>query len=196
LTAPRWLAIAALNESGQTMPRQTYIAKPGEIKTVWRHVDAEGKTLGRLATEVATVLMGKHRPEFTPGVLSGDAVIVTNASKVVLTGRKLDQKTRRRWSGYPGGLKIRSYRSEMDSNPARLVSEAILRMVPKGRYGRSLAARLRVFAGATHTHSSQNPIEFATPAARHEMPAEKAPSTQKAARTKSAPRRANSRAAS
>ena len=115
------------------MPRQTYIAKSGEIKTVWRHVDAEGKTLGRLATEVATVLMGKHRPEFTPGVISGDAVIITNASKIVLSGRKLDHKTRRRWSGYPGGLKIRSYRQELDSNPARLVSEAILRMVPTRR---------------------------------------------------------------
>ena len=148
------------------MPRQTYIAKPGEIKTVWRHVDAEGKTLGRLATEVATVLMGKHRPEYTPGVLSGDAVIITNASKVVLSGRKLDQKTRRRWSGYPGGLKIRSYRSEMESNQTRLVSEAILRMIPKGRYGRSLHARLRVFAGATHTHSSQEPVAFDSPIAR------------------------------
>jgi large subunit ribosomal protein L13 len=181
---------------GQTMPRQTYIAKPGEIKTVWRHVDAEGKTLGRLATEVATVLMGKHRPEYTPGVLSGDAVIVTNASKVVLSGRKLDQKTRRRWSGYPGGLKIRSYRQEIDSNPARLVSEAILRMVPKGRYGRSLHARLRVFAGATHTHASQEPIAFDSASARHEMPAQKPAATQKAARPRSAPRRANTRAAS
>ena len=177
------------------MPRQTYIAKPGEIKTVWRHVDAEGKTLGRLATEVATVLMGKHRPEYTPGVLSGDAVIVTNASKVVLSGRKLDQKTRRRWSGYPGGLKIRSYRQEIESNPARLVSEAILRMIPKGRYGRSLHARLRVFAGATHTHSSQEPVAFDTPAPRHEMPAEKPVATIKAARAKSAPRRASTRAA-
>ena len=156
------------------MRRQTYIAKPGEVKTVWRHVDAEGKTLGHLATEVATVLMGKHRPEFTPGVVTGDAVIITNAAKVVLTGRKLDQKTRRRWSGYPGGLKIRSYRQEMGSNPTRLVSEAIVRMIPKGRFGRSLHSRLRVFAGATHDHSSQSPIEFATPAAAHEMPAPKA----------------------
>ncbi|MBI1304733.1 MAG: 50S ribosomal protein L13 [Phycisphaera sp.] len=177
------------------MPRQTYIAKRGEIKTVWRHVDAEGKTLGRLATEVATVLMGKHRPEYTPGVLSGDAVIVTNAAKVVLTGRKLDQKTRRRWSGYPGGLKVRSYRQEIESNPARLVSEAILRMVPKGRFGRSLHSRLRVFAGATHTHSSQEPIAIETPSAAHELPAERPVATEKAARTKSAPRRASTRTA-
>jgi large subunit ribosomal protein L13 len=177
------------------MPRQTYIAKSGEIKTVWRHVDAEGKTLGRLATEVATVLMGKHRPEYTPGVLSGDAVIVTNASKVVLSGRKLDQKTRRRWSGYPGGLKIRSYRSEMESNPARLVSEAILRMIPKGRFGRSLHSRLRVFAGATHSHSSQEPIAIDAPIAQHEMPPAKTSVTVKAARPKSAARRASTRVA-
>ena len=174
------------------MPRQTYIAKSGEIKTVWRHVDAEGKTLGRLATEVATVLMGKHRPEFTPGVISGDAVIITNASKIVLSGRKLDHKTRRRWSGYPGGLKIRSYRQELDSNPARLVSEAILRTVPKGRYGRSLSTRLRVFAGASHTHASQTPIEFATTAERHEMPeAKPGANLAKKAKAKSAPRRGN-----
>ena len=172
------------------MPRQTYIAKPGEIKTVWRHVNAEGKTLGRLATEVATVLMGKHRPEFTPGVLSGDAVIVTNASKVVLSGRKLDQKTRRRWSGYPGGLKIRSYRQEMDSNPARLVSEAILRMVPKGRFGRSLSSRLRVFAGATHTHSSQEPVGFDAKSDAGGVPVTKA-TVQKGARLRGAPRRSN-----
>ncbi len=174
------------------MPRQTYIAKAGEIKTVWRHVDAEGKTLGRLATEVATVLMGKHRPEFTPGVLSGDAVIITNASKIVLSGRKLDHKTRRRWSGYPGGLKIRSYRQELDSNPSRLVSEAILRMVPKGRFGRSLSTRLRVFAGASHTHASQSPVAFDTSTERHEMPAIKNDAgLAKAAKAKSAPRRSN-----
>ena len=176
------------------MPRQTYIAKAGEIKTVWRHVDAEGKTLGRLATEVATVLMGKHRPEFTPGVLCGDAVIVTNASKVVLTGRKLDQKTRRRWSGYPGGLKIRSYRQEMGSNPTRLVSEAIVRMIPKGRFGRSLHARLRVFAGAAHTHESQSPVGFESRPDAHAMPERKIQATQKGARLKGSARRPHSRA--
>jgi len=177
------------------MPRQTYIAKAGEIKTVWRHVDAEGKTLGRLATEVATVLMGKHRPEFTPGVVSGDAVIITNASKIVLTGRKADQKTRRRWSGYPGGLKIRSYRQEMESNPTRLVSEAIFRMIPKGRYGRSLHARLRVFAGAAHTHESQSPVAFENRPEAHAMPERKMSGTIKGARLKSAPRRPHSRTA-
>ena len=142
------------------MPRQTFLAKPGEVKTVWRHVDAEGKTLGRLATEVATVLMGKHRPEYTSHVVTGDSVIVTNASKVVMTGRKLDQKTRRRWSGYPGGLKVRTYREVMETKPERLVYEAIVRMLPRGRFGRHIATRLRVFPGATHTHQAQNPVAF------------------------------------
>jgi large subunit ribosomal protein L13 len=134
--------------------------------------------------------MGKHRPDYTPGVLSGDAVIVTNASKVVLSGRKLDQKTRRRWSGYPGGLKIRSYRQEMDSNPARLVSEAILRMVPKGRFGRSLSTRLRVFAGASHTHASQEPVAFDAKVDTGAPVITKA-ALQKGSRMKSAPRRSN-----
>lgn len=142
------------------MPRQTYLAKPGEVNTVWRHIDAEGKTLGRLATEVATVLMGKHRPEYTPHVITGDAVIVTNASKIVLTGSKLDQKTRRRWSGYPGGLKVRTYRQELAKRPERLVFEAITRMIPRGRLGRQVMTRLRVFPGPTHTHQAQNPIPF------------------------------------
>ena len=174
---------------------RTFVAKEGRIERKWLLVDAEGKVLGRLAAAIATVLMGKHRPEFTPGVLSGDAVIVTNASKVVLTGRKADQKTRRRWSGYPGGLKIRSYRQEMESNPTRLVSEAILRMVPKGRYGRSLHARLRVFAGAAHTHESQSPIDFSSKPEAHAMPERKPTATIKGARLKSAPRRPHSRAA-
>ncbi|MBL9121103.1 MAG: 50S ribosomal protein L13 [Phycisphaerae bacterium] len=149
------------------MPRQTFLAKPGEVKTVWRHIDANGKTLGRLATEVATALMGKHRPEYTPHVITGDAVIITNAAKVVLTGRKLDQKTLRRWSGYPGGLKVKSYRELMDTNPERVVFQAVIRMLPRGRLGREMTTRLRVFAGTEHTHTAQSPIAFDTPSAPH-----------------------------
>jgi large subunit ribosomal protein L13 len=140
------------------MPRQTTLAKPGEIKTVWRHIDAEGKTLGRLATEVATVLMGKHRPDYTPHVQTGDSVIVTNAAKVVMTGNKLDAKTRRRWSGYPGGLRVQTYREVLSTNPERLVTEAIVRMLPSGRLGRKMATQLRVFKGTEHTHAAQNPV--------------------------------------
>lgn len=149
------------------MPRQTFIAKQNEVNTVWRHVDADGLVLGRLATEVATALMGKHRPEYTPGVTTGDSVIITNASKIVLTGRKADQKTRRRWSGHPGGLKVRTYREVLATKPERLVTEAIVRMLPKGQFGRSLASRLRVFPGAEHTHASQSPIPLSEPSARH-----------------------------
>ena len=146
------------------MPRQTYFAKTGEIEREWHHVDAEGKILGRLATEVATILMGKHRPEYTPHVDCGDAVIITNAAKVVMTGRKLEQKTMRRWSGYPGGLKVETYGSAMDRHPDRVVFEAVRRMLPKGRLGRSMTSKLRVFAGPEHTHQAQQPKPLETTA--------------------------------
>ena len=143
------------------MPRQTYIAKPGEIKTVWRHVDAEGKTLGRLATEVATVLMGKHRPEFTPGVLSGDAVIVTNASKVVLTGRKLEQKTYYRHSGWMGSLKsITAGKVLASAHPERVIEHAVRGMLPKNTLGRKMLSKLKVYAGPSHPHAAQKPEEL------------------------------------
>lgn len=109
------------------MPRQTYHAKPGQVPATWRHIDADGKVLGRLATEVATMLMGKHKPEYTPNVLCGDCVIITNASKVVLTGKKADQKTLRKWSGYPGGLKVRTYADLQENDPSRMVTEAVIR---------------------------------------------------------------------
>ncbi len=147
------------------MPRQTFHAVTGQVPTVWRHIDANGKVLGRLATEVATVLMGKHRPEYTPNVLCGDAVIITNASKVVLTGRKSTQKTLRRWSGYPGGLKVRTYQTLLESNPERVVSEAITRMLPRGRLGRKVMRNLRVFAGTEHPHAAHQPIPFDAPIA-------------------------------
>ncbi|MBM4112447.1 MAG: 50S ribosomal protein L13 [Phycisphaerae bacterium] len=148
------------------MPRQTFHAKPGQVKTSWRHVDASGKVLGRLATEVATVLMGKHRPEYTPNVDTGDAVIVTNAAKIVLTGRKAEQKTLRRWSGYPGGLKVETYGDLLTSNPERVVTAAIVRMLPRGRLGRRFARKLRVFAGEQHGHGAQQPIPMQNSSAR------------------------------
>lgn len=139
------------------MPRQTFHAKPGETRSSWRTVDASGKVLGRLATEVATVLMGKHRPEYTPNVDCGDAVIVTNARNVVLTGRKAEQKTLRRWSGYPGGLKVHSYADLLANDPERLVTAAIIRMLPRGRLGRKMVRKLRVFSGEGHHHGAQQP---------------------------------------
>lgn len=142
------------------MPRQTFHAVDGQIPQTWRLVDAQGKVLGRLATEVATVLMGKHRPEYTPNVLCGDAVIVTNAAQVLLTGRKAQQKSIKRWSGYPGGLRVRSYEQLLSTRPELVVMEAVGRMLPRGRLGRQMLRNLRVFPGAQHTHTAQQPVAF------------------------------------
>ena len=139
------------------MPRQTYHAKPGEIEPAWHVLDAEGRILGRFATHAATILMGKHRPEYTPHVLSGDFVIVTNAAKIVMTGNKLDDKTLRRYSGYPSGQKVETYRRVLDRDPTRLVRQAIVRMLPSGRLGREIESRLKVYADDKHPHQAQQP---------------------------------------
>ena len=139
------------------MPRQTYHAKTGEIEANWHHFDAEGRILGRFATEIATILMGKHRPTYAPHVLSGDFVIVTNASKIVMTGNKLDDKSLRRYSGYPGGQNVESYRTVLEKDPCRVVKEAIVRMLPSGRLGRQIESRLKVYAGPDHPHQAQRP---------------------------------------
>ena len=129
------------------MPRQTTFAKAGDIKPRWRHVDAENQVLGRLATRVATVLMGKHRPEYTPHVDCGDYVVVSNAGKVTLTGRKAEQRMKSRYSGYPGGMKLESYGSLLQRKPERLFEDAVRRMLPKNRLGRKMLKKLKVFAG-------------------------------------------------
>ena len=139
------------------MPRQTYHAKPGELEATWHHFDADGRILGRFATEIATVLMGKHRPTWTQHVLSGDFVVITNASKIVMTGSKLDTKSLRRYSGYPGGQKVETYRTLLEKDPCRVVREAVTRMLPRGPLGRRMAARLKVYAGAEHPHQAQSP---------------------------------------
>lgn len=139
------------------MRRQTYIAKPGEVQAQWRIVDAEGKSLGRLASEVAVVLMGKHRPEYTPHVDCGDFVVVINASKVGLTGRKAEQKVEKRYSGYPGGQKTRPYGWLREHRSERLIQLAVRRMLPKSRLGRVMLKRLKVYPGLEHPHAGQNP---------------------------------------
>jgi large subunit ribosomal protein L13 len=139
------------------MPRQTFHAKPGEVEPTWRHIDAEGKILGRLATQVATFLMGKHRPEYTPHVLCGDYVIITNAEKITMTGNKLDHKTLRRYSGYPGGQKVETYRRVLEKDPERLVRQAIVRMLPSTILGRQMERRLKIYPGPDHPHASANP---------------------------------------
>jgi large subunit ribosomal protein L13 len=148
------------------MPRQTTHVKAADVKPNWHVVNAEGMILGRLATEVATVLMGKHRPDYTPNVAGGDCVIVTNADKIRVTGNKLAAKSIARWSGYPGGLKVRTYESLMASRPELVVEEAIVRMLPRGRLGRRNRRNLRVMKGTEHGHAAQQPKAIDFPNAR------------------------------
>ncbi|PWH16365.1 MAG: 50S ribosomal protein L13 [Ardenticatenia bacterium] len=136
---------------------RTYSAKPQEIQREWFVVDAQGQTLGRLATQVATILRGKHKPFYTPHVDCGDFVIVVNAEKVRVTGKKLDQKIYYRHSGYPGGLKQVSLRRQLEIHPERVVEAAVRGMLPKNRLGRKLFKKLKVYAGPTHPHQAQKP---------------------------------------
>ncbi|MBT3189664.1 MAG: 50S ribosomal protein L13 [Anaerolineae bacterium] len=140
---------------------KTYYPKKEEIESSWYIVDANGENLGRLATRIATVLMGKHKPTFTPGVEMGDYVIVTNASGITVTGTrtnsKLDTKKYYRHSGYPGGFKTRTLRQLLETYPDRVIRSAVWGMLPHNKRGRSLLKRLRVFATAEHPHSAQNP---------------------------------------
>ena len=140
---------------------KTYYPKKDEIQRDWYIVDANGENLGRLATRIATVLLGKHKPTFTPGVEMGDNVIVTNAGGIAVTGTrtnsKLDTKMYYRHSGYPGGLKTRSLRELLATHPDRVIRSAVWGMLPHNRRGRSLLKRLKVYATAEHPHEAQNP---------------------------------------
>ncbi|MCK4872528.1 MAG: 50S ribosomal protein L13 [Phycisphaerales bacterium] len=139
------------------MQRQTYFARKDDIERQWHHVDADGQVLGRMASRIATVLMGKHRPEYTPHVDCGDFVVVTNAEKIVMTGNKLTQRVKTRYSGYPGGLRTRTYQYILEKHPERLVEDAVRRMLPKNRLGRKMYKKLKVYAGPEHPHTAQNP---------------------------------------
>jgi len=136
---------------------KTYSAKPGEIGRKWFVVDAEDQVLGRLATRVATVIRGKHKPVFTAHTDTGDFVVVVNAEKVKLTGNKLDKKQFRRHTGYPGGLVEIPYRRLLETHPERAIEQAVYGMLPKGRLGRQLRHKLKVYKGPAHPHSSQKP---------------------------------------
>ena len=136
---------------------RTYSAKPGEVQRSWHLVDARGKVLGRLATEVAMVLRGKRKPQFTPHVDTGDFVIVVNAEKVLLTGKKLKQKMYYRASGYPGGLKATAAGNLLKSHPERLIQYAVRGMLPKTKLGDALYRKLKVYAGEKHPHQAQKP---------------------------------------
>ena len=136
---------------------KTYMAKSADVQRKWYVVDAEGVTLGRLATQVATILRGKNKPIFTPHVDTGDYVIILNADKVVLTGKKLDQKIYYHHSGYAGGLKETVYRRLMEEKPTFAVKHAVIGMLPKGPLGRQMAKKMKVYAGSEHEHAAQQP---------------------------------------
>jgi len=136
---------------------KSYLAKPGEVGGDWHIVDADQKVLGRMATQVATILMGKHKPTYTPHVLSGDFVVVVNADKVKLTGRKMEQKTYDRYTYYTSGRKVDSIAKMMAKHPDRVIKLAVRRMLPKNKLGRSMLSRLKVYAGPTHPHQAQCP---------------------------------------
>lgn len=136
---------------------KSFVAKPADIERKWYVIDADGQTLGRLATQVAMILRGKHKPTFTPHVDCGDNVIVINAGKVVLTGKKLEQKKYYRYSGYVGGLKETTARDMLEKKPETMVYEAVKGMMPKNTLGREMLTKLRVYKDAEHAHAAQKP---------------------------------------
>ena len=136
---------------------KTYIPKATEIERRWYIVDAEGLTLGRLATQIATVIRGKHKPSFTPHLDVGDYVIVVNAEKVHVTGNKEEQKFYYRHSGYPGGFRSTSLRDQLDKHPERVIETAVKGMLPHTNLGRDQLKKLKVFAGPNHPHAAQQP---------------------------------------
>ena len=136
---------------------RTFTQKEAEIERDWYVVDAEGETLGRLASRIAPILKGKHKPIYTPHLDCGDFVIIVNAEKVRVTGRKLDQKLYHRHSGYPGGLKSISLRDQLDKHPERVLQAAIRGMLPKNKLGRRMIKKLKVYPGDAHPHKAQQP---------------------------------------
>ena len=135
----------------------TYTPKASEIERTWYVVDAEGLTLGRMATEVARILRGKHKPTFAPHIDTGDHVIIINADKVVLSPGKAEAKKVYRHSGYPGGIRSRTYAQMLDTRPQEAVRRTIRGMIPKNRLGRAQLSKLKVYAGPTHPHAAQKP---------------------------------------
>jgi len=134
---------------------KTYSTKSSDLKPEWHVIDASGKILGKLASEVATLLMGKHKPIYTPHLNTGDFVIVTNAVKVRVTGKKAQQKIYYRHSGYPGGLRSTTFTKMMETHPTRVIEYAVKGMLPKNRLGRDMRRRLKVYPGDTHPHQAQ-----------------------------------------
>ncbi|MCD6365252.1 MAG: 50S ribosomal protein L13 [Planctomycetes bacterium] len=137
---------------------KTYMAKPGEVKSKWLVADVSDKVLGRVATKIATILMGKHHPQYTPHVDTGDFVIVINAAEVKITGNnKARQRIYQRFSGYPSGRKVVTLEDMIQKHPDRVVTEAVRRMLPKNKLAAAMIKKLKVYGGADHPHQAQNP---------------------------------------
>lgn len=139
---------------------RTYSAKTSEVQRAWHIIDAEGLVLGRLCTEVATLLRGKHKPMYTPSMDTGDHVVIINASKIVLTSGKADSEMVYDYSGYPGGLKSETYQNLLDRKPGDAIRRSIRGMLPKGPLGRQMIKKLQVYPGAEHPHAAQSPKVF------------------------------------
>jgi large subunit ribosomal protein L13 len=141
--------------------QKTYIPKADDLSSEWILVDANDQNLGRLASQIASLLLGKHKPGFTPGVEVGDFVIVVNAEHIRVTGNKLDDKVYHRHSGYPGGIKSVTLRQQLVNHPDRVIRSAVWGMIPHNKFGRSVIKRLKIYAGPEHPHEAQNPKPMA-----------------------------------
>ncbi len=142
---------------------KTYAAKESEVERRWYLVDAKGQILGRMATRIADVLRGKHKPQYTPHVDTGDFVIVVNAEKVVVTGKKAEQKVYQRFSGYPSGLKRIKYADVLNRHPDRIIRLAVQRMIPKTKLGYKVLRKLKIYSGSDHPHKAQQPEVLSVP---------------------------------
>lgn len=149
------------NKSGVVKVQKTYIPKADDLSSEWILVDANDQFLGRLATQIASLLLGKHKPSFTPGVEGGDFVIVVNAERIRVTGNKLDDKVYYHHSGYPGGIKSITLRQQLVKHPDRVIKSAVWGMIPHSKFGHSLIKRLKIYAGPEHPHEAQNPRPLA-----------------------------------
>jgi large subunit ribosomal protein L13 len=139
------------------MTVKTWNAKPGDVTREWYVVDAEGQTLGRLATRIADTLRGKRKPQYTPHIDTGDFVVVVNAEKIQVTGKKLDQKMYHRHSGYPGGLRSRTLREQLERRPTEVIRKAVKGMLPRNRLASAQLTKLKIYAGPEHPHAAQAP---------------------------------------
>ncbi len=139
---------------------KSYVARPSSVERKWHLIDAEGQTLGRLATEIARLLRGKNKPQYTPHIDTGDFVVVVNAEKVAVTGKKAEQKVYRRHTGYPGGLRETSYEEMLKRKPTEILRRAVRGMMPKTRLGRQQFRKLKIYAGPEHPHEAQRPEPY------------------------------------